>query len=278
MRILVEVGTQNNMEAVIGQVADLAANTWSNVIFLGLCPSSEGLHETAQILDGCRSLFLSGIKDNVSLYAGNSLSYQLIRQENNTWEQQYEGKGRKELRFRIRCGNPGKAVVAEARELSADIIIKSSGEKKSVAYESLKKVVNQAPCSVLIIREEKKPKMIVCCLDQDTVTQPSIEMINQLVSVYGAELEIVGVTKVNGLSSEVDRRMANILSYYTDRGIRAWVRLVDAASLKTFVSQTPKEHLLAIWMGRESFLDKIFSRQSIAGLAADAESSVLILR
>lgn len=278
MKILVEVGRQDKMESVILQVAELAANTWANVTFLGLCPSPDAVTDIAENLDACRKLFLSGIRDDVSLYSAHEAPYKLIKQENGTWEQQYPGSAKKDLRFRIRCGNPGKAVVAEAGDANADIIIKGSGRRHQEADETLRKVANQAPCSVLIIREKTKPQMIVCCLDQDTVTQSSIELINQLVNLYRAELEIVGVTGAAGLSSEVDRRMAIILSYYTDRNVKAWVRLVDAASLKTFVTRTEKQQLLALWMGRESFLDKIFSRQRIAGLAANAESSILILR
>ncbi|MBA2882934.1 hypothetical protein HNR65_003290 [Desulfosalsimonas propionicica] len=278
MKILVEVGRQNKMESVILQVAELAANTWANVTFLGLCPSPEAVNDTAENLDASRSIFLSGISDDVSLYAAHKAPYKLIKLENGTWDQQYEGSARKDLRFRIRYGNPGKAVVTEAGHANADIVVKGSRSHQHEPDETLKKVVSQAPCSVLIIREETKPQMIVCCLDQDTVSQSSMELINQLVSLYRAELEIVGITGAAGLSSEVDRRMASILSYYTDRNIKAWVRLVDAASLKTFVTQTEKDQLLALWMGRESLLDKIFSRQRIAGLAANAESSILILR
>ena len=145
--------------------------------------------------------------------------------------------------------------------------------------DAVKKVVRNAGCSVLVVKEEKTPQMIVCCLDHDTVTQASIELINQLVTLYGAELEIVGVTDLmKGLPSDVDRRMAKILAYYTDQGIKAWIKSVDADSLKSFVDQAAEHNLVALWMGKESFLDKIFSRQRLVSLATDADSSILILR
>ena len=132
---------------------------------------------------------------------------------------------------------------------------------------------------MLVIKENKQPQMIVCCLDHDTVTQASIELINQLVTLYRVELEIIGVTEeTTGLKADVDRRMARILAYYTSRNIKAWVRLVDAPSLKKFIDQSAEKNLMAVWTGKHSFLDKIFSRQHIEDLATTASSSVLILR
>jgi len=88
----------------------------------------------------------------------------------------------------------------------------------------------------------------------------------------------VGVTGVNGLPSDVDRRMTRILTYYTDRNIKAWIKSVDAVSLKAFVAQAAEKNLVALWMGKESLLVKIFSRQRLVNLATDSESSILILR
>ncbi|MFW6080890.1 MAG: universal stress protein [Desulfosalsimonas sp.] len=281
MKILVEVDQQQNPSFMVRQVAELAGNTWANITFLGICPDEKAVEETAAKLHGCREMLLSEMEGEVSPYEANSSDYRLVKLGKGSWDQQYEGKaGRKDLSFRIRCGNPGKAIVSESMDANADLIIMSGGNGGSGLWpeDTLKKVVRNATCSVLVLKEEKKPQMIVCCLDQDTVTQSSIELINQLVTLYGAELEIVGVTDSAVLPGEVDRRMASILSYYTDRGVKAWVRLVDSASLKSFVAQAEKNNLLALWMGKESLLDRIFSRQRLADMVKSAESSILILR
>ncbi len=120
--------------------------------------------------------------------------------------------------------------------------------------------------------------MIDCCLDHDTVSQASIELINQLVTLYHADLEIIGVADAKGLKSEVDRRMASILDYYVSRNIKAWVKVVDGLSLNSIIAQAAEKNLVAMWMGKESFLDKIFSKQRLGKLVTSAESSVLILR
>lgn len=281
MRILVAVDQSRNTGFVVDQVAHLAGNTWSNVTLLGICASENDVSQLAGQIDAYRNIFLSRIGGEVSPYARNDARYELVQQKKGVWNQQYKGKnGRKALNFRIRCGHAGRAIVAESADADADLIVMGCGEGAGCEWpdDAVKKVVRNAQCSVLVVKEENKPQMIVCCLDHDTVTQPSIELINQLVTLYGAELEIVGVTRVDGLPGDVDRRMARILAYYTDQGIKAWIRSVDAASLKSFVDQAAKQNLVALWMGKESFLDKIFSRQRLVNMAANAKSSILILR
>jgi nucleotide-binding universal stress UspA family protein len=281
MRILVAVDQNPETGFVVRQVADLAGNTWSNITLLGICESEDGVNELADRLNAYRNLFLSGIEDGVSPYGRPNTEYELIQQKKNVWDQKFEdNNGRKDLSCRIRCGVAGKAIVTEASEANADLIMMGCKQGTGCEWpeDAVKKVVRNAQCSVLVVKEEKKPQMIVGCLDHDTVTQASIELINQLVTLYGAELEIVGVTDLNGLPGDVDRRMAKILSYYTDQGIKAWIRSVNADSLKSFVVEAAGQNLVALWMGKESFLDKIFSRQRLVNLASDAESSILILR
>ncbi len=281
MRILAAVDQTNEPEFLIHQVAELAGNTLANVTFLGICPKEDAVNKMAERLNACRNMFLGRIDREVSPYPGNQVPYTLLELKKGIWNQKYEGKsGRKDLSFRIRCENAGKAIVAESEAAGADLAVIdcSGGGSGGWPDDAIRKVVRNEQCSVLIIKEEKKPRMIVCCLDQDTVTQSSIELINQLVTIYGAELEIVGIKKTAGLSSEVDRRMASILAYYTDQGIKAWIRLVDTGSLKKLVAQTSEKDLMALWMGRESLLDRILPRQRLVDLATNAESSILILR
>ncbi len=281
MRILVAVDQHPETGFVVRQVAELAGNTWANVTLLGICDSDAGVKDMAGQLDAYRGMFLSRIGGEVTPYARHNAEYELNQQKKGVWSLQYGGdNGRKDFSFRIRSGSAGKAIVAESVDANADLIVMGckDGSRCEWPDDAVKKVVKNAQCSVLVVKEDKKPEMIVCCLDHDTVTQASIEMINQLVTLYGAELEIVGVTDMKGLPSDVDRRMAKVLSYYTDQGIKAWIKSVDAASLKSFVTQAAEANLVALWMGKESFLDKIFSRQRLVNLAADAESSILILR
>ncbi|MCJ7685937.1 MAG: hypothetical protein MUO68_16775 [Desulfobacteraceae bacterium] len=66
------------------------------------------------------------------------------------------------------------------------------------------------------MKEEKKGDKIVCYLDHDLVSQQSLEMINQLVTLHKAELEIIDLTRGEGLKAEVEKKMDAILRYYTE--------------------------------------------------------------
>ena len=72
--------------------------------------------------------------------------------------------------------------------------------------------------------------------------------------------------------------MGQLLDYYAESDVRAWVQLVEASALESFIAQAAQKDLVALWMGKQSFLDKIFFRQRLGKLIDTAQSSVLILR
>jgi nucleotide-binding universal stress UspA family protein len=297
MRILVAVNRELYSKYVVRQVAKLARNTWANVTLLGignqappegqsvdtLLDSDESVSELADRLHSYGQQFCDCFEDADLLYGPHASEYHLVREEKGGLSLDYPGKaGRKVLDLRIRFGNTGKEILAESAEVGADLIVVGCHPEQGSSWPSDRdipqKVVENASCSVLVIKEEKQPQMLVCCLDHDTVSQPSIELINQLVTFYNAELEIIGVMDANGLRADVDRRMSRILSYYTSRHIKAWVKLVDGHSLNNFIAQAAEKNLVAVWTSKQSFLAKIFSKQHLGDLATTAQSSVLILR
>ena len=297
MRILVAVDKNPYSVYAVRQVAELARNTWANVTLLCIGDQAppenqnvdtllktEGIvHDLANLLYSYGEKFLSCFEDADLLYGTHSSDYHLVREKKGILSLDYSDQpGRKVLDLRIRFGNVSKEILAESAETGADLIVVGCNPEEECRWPTDAdipgKVVKNASCSVLVIKEEKQPQMIVCCLDHDTISQASIELINQLVTLYHAELEIIGVTGVNGLKADVDRRMARILDYYTSRNINAWVKLVDSPSLNTFIAQAAEKNLVAVWTGKQSFLDKIFSRKHLEDLATTAESSVLILR
>ena len=283
MRILVPVDNQPYSVHVVRQVAALASNTWANVTLLSVGPEA-AVADMAALLYSYRGEFLDRFSDADLLYGARASEYKLTEEGKGVITLDFpEQPGRKALDLRIRAGVPGREILAEAEDAGADLIVigcDPGGGCRWPADDNVPgKIVKNASCPVLVIKENKQPQMIVCCLDHDTVTQASIELINQLVTLYQAELEIIGVTdETTGLRTDVDRRMARILAYYTSRNIKAWVRLVEAPSLKAFIDQSAEKNLVAVWTGKHSFLDKIFSRQHIEDLATTSSSSVLILR
>ena len=288
MRILIAVDKHEYSGYIIQQASALAENTWAEITLLGIhgagLPNSENaLVSLSNTLDTYRRAFIHHFKDMESPYGPADVPYQLMERKKSVFDQVYEGpEGRKNFNVRIRCGNAGKEILAESVESDTDLIVigcaKGQGCKWIDDADVQHAIVKDAQCSVLVIKEDKEPQMIVCCLDHDQVSQASVELINQLVTFYKVDLELVGVTEKNRLKDEVDHKMAQIVNHYADCDIRAWVKLVDAPSLNSFVVQSAEKNLVVLWMGKESFLDKIFSRQRLAQLAATAESSMLILR
>ncbi len=292
MRILVAVDQNPYSEYVIRLVAALAKNTWAHVTLLGIAPSAQELvkslngrahHDLTAAMDGYRKRFLGFFPDTDSPYGHAATGYRLVQEKKGIFNLEYsEANERKALKVRIRAGNAGREILDESSQMEADLIVIGCDAKERCQWRDDAdvpgKIVKNASCSVFVVKEEKKPRMIDCCLDHDTVSQASIELINQLVTLYQVELEIIGLADAKGLSTDVDRRMASILEYYTSRNIKAWVKVVDAPSLNAFIDQASEKNLVALWMGKASFLDKIFSRQRLGHLVETAESSVLILR
>ncbi len=292
MRILVAVDKQPYSVYVVNQVAELAKNTWADVTLLGTDagrptagePKEDGLgHDMADVLTRYRNLFVRHIRDKDLPYALHGDGYRLRQDEKGVLTLDYGGEnGRKNLNARIRFGNVVKEILAESAEGDMDLILIGCGKTGRCEWANHvnvpQKVAQSATCSVLIVKEEKIPEKIVCCIDQDRVSQASLELINQLVTLHHAELEIVGLKTGDDLKTGVDRRMAHILDYYKDRNIKAWIKLVDAPSLKSFISKSAGDNLVALWMGKESFLDKFFSKKLLENFVATATSSVLILR
>lgn len=297
MRILVAVDRHPYSAHTVRQVARLAANTWADVTLLGLQSKrvSKGGNSGAaspewglddplpRALCGYRESFLDHFKEEDCPYIQREFGYKLIELRKGVWEELYVAKSaRKNLRARIRIGNPVKEILAESQEEESDLIVLGCDSTKGCGWEEgisvPQRVANEADCSVLVVKEEKKVERIVCCLDHDRVSQQSLEMINQLVTLHQARLEIVGLTEGETLRTEVERGLDSILRYYTARKTEPWIELVEISSLDSFITQEAQWGLMALWMGKKSILEKVFSKGKLSKLVKRSESSVLILR
>jgi nucleotide-binding universal stress UspA family protein len=296
MRILVAIDQHPYSTSTVDVVAELAANTWANVTILGVLPkrspggkmaaSSEAWdtdHPLATALLEYQRRFLDHFNKDECPYTQRDFGYRLIEVRKGVWEELYVAKSaRKELRARIRVGNPVKEILAEAQEEEMDLIVIGCDYSRGCEWEGgagvPQKVVNDAACSVLVSKEAKEVNKIVCCLDHALVSQQSLEMINQLVTLHKAKLEIIGLTEGEELKAEVERKMDTILRYYTARGIEPWIEIVELASLDAFISQEARRGLMALWMGKRSMLEKVFPKAKVSRLIKGSEYSVLILR
>ena len=293
MRILVAIDENSYSAHAVSEVARLAANTWANVTLLGVHAkmSSPGTasqdwtvnHPLPRAVSEYRETFLRYFKENECPYVQREFGYELIQRKKGVWDELYVVKSaRKNLKTRIRIGNPIKEILAEAEEEESDLIVLGCDNARDCAWEGQnnlpQKIVNDAPCSVLVVKEEKEVNRIVCCLDHDLVSQQSLEMVNQMVTLYKAKLEIIGLTEGEGLKVEVEKKMEAILRYYTARDIEPWIEIVELSSLDAFISQEAKWGLMALWMGKKSILEKVFPKGKVNKLIKGSESSVLILR
>jgi nucleotide-binding universal stress UspA family protein len=297
MRILVAVDENPYSAYAVDEVARLARNTLANVTLLGVVPRKNAKadrsgvaptqwnleHPLAVALRAYRETFLSRFDEEDSPYAAKEFAYELVEVRRGIWEELCVCRGtRKSLKARLRMGNPAKEILAESQEEESDLIVLGCSEDNLCAWgdgaKVPQKIVNDAACSVLVAKEAKKGGKVLCCLDQDKVSQQSLEMINQMVTLHGAGLDIVGITEGEDLRTEVERKMDGILKYYIAREIHPWIKLVDLPSLHSFISQEAERSLLALWMGKKSILEKVFPRGRLNKLVAASKSSVLLLR
>ena len=292
MRILVALDTNPYSAYVVHEVAKLAMNTWADVTLLGVearrpnfSQEESGLRSQPIVrkMEQFREEFLAYFKDEAtSPYAKTQWSYELVERGRGLWEEMCICRGRKEFRVRIRFGPPARQVLSEAQEEQSDLIVIGCSKGVDCHWEQERnapeKIVKGAPCSVLVVKEEKKPNKIVCCLDHDSVSQESLELINQMVTLHQTDLALVGLTQSDHLREEVDQKMKQILQYYTAQKIKAWVSVVDVSMLDEFIADAAEKGLIALWMGHQSLLGKFFSQDRVGKLVRKAQSSVLILR
>ena len=293
MRILLAVDQKPYSAHAVDDVAKLAGNTWADVTLLGVGPKATEIdrttshaeinHPLAKKLRNYRRNFLDHFEKEESPYEKNSCNYEFVEVRKGIWEELYVCRGgRKDLKIVLRPGNPVKEILAQSYEDDSDLIAMGCHKKGDCQWEGTinlpQKVANNASCSVLVIKEEKQIRKIVCCLDQENISQKSIEMINQMVTLYQTELEIVGLTDGTELKPKVAKNLDAILKYYNSRQIKALIKLVPTTSLESFISQEAKRSMMALWMGGQSILAKMFPRGKVDKLIQGSESSVLLLR
>ncbi len=291
MKILLAVDQQPYSAHAVQQVAKLAANTWANVSLLTIRSKGEArksgtaptpIGPSADALFAHREAFLSHFGQGECPYTSSG-DGKLTEVEKGVFEVLQPSQGaRKNLSLRLRTGEPGKEIISEAAATQSDLIVLGCDTAGGCGWEGStavpRKVAHDAPCSVLIAKAEKAVKRMVCCLDHDRVSQASLEMINQMVTLNEARLTIAGLSEHQSLKPEVEGKLSNILTYYHSRGIDPWIELVDMVSLDAFIVREARWGLMALWMGKQSILEKALPKNKVNKLIKGSEASVLILR
>jgi len=296
MRILFAGDEHPYSAFALRKAAEFAMNTWADVALLGVIPGAPGKemesggdlpwpsnHPLVEALQRYREDFLSNLTGDEGPYAQMSWVYEWVRTKGGAWEEMLVRRGtRKDLKTRIRVGNVAAEIVAESRFDAADLVVLGCTKGDKCLWDNPpnvpQKVVNDVDCSVLLVKEDQPIKRILACLDQTSVSQASLEMINQMVTIHGAQLELIGLTKEGGAKAEAYTRMIQVGDYYSDRHVDVKTRLAEISDFENFIAKENQEDLLALWMGKKSLLERFFPRDWVGRFVSTCRSSALVLR
>ncbi len=282
MKILVALDSKEYSKNIVKDVARMAENTLADIVFLGIKGDKAGSVESMQ------SALLKYQQDIYSYFSPEELPYaENGRQE---WQEKTKGdwelssKSLKEFTLKIRTGPVAKQVISVAKEMHCDLIILGCSKKFGCEWDGEMnvplRIAEDAPCSVLVVKESRVSCDIVSILDQSVVNQDALEMINQLVTLHDSGLKIVGVKEKNeSKTGEIEQRMVELLKYYNAREVSAWVKLIDSTDIKEYVTTASQEAIIALWMGgKQSLVKRLFSQSMVDKLLTMSHSSVFVLR
>jgi nucleotide-binding universal stress UspA family protein len=289
MKILFAADEQPYSAYALKEVSRLALNTWADVTIMGVTaaggpePEAEPGQPLLAALHRYREVFLEGADEALSPYAASKYRYEWVPLRGGRWEEMLVARGaKKDLQVRLRAGAPAQEILAEAREEEIDLIVLGCAKGEQCLWDGgapvPQRVVNDADCSVLLVKEEQPITRIIACLDQSYISQDSLEMINQMATLHGAGLELIGLSSEGGMKKDVYRRLIEIGDYYEDRQIQVTTRLTEVAEFENTVARELKQDLLALWVGKKSLLDRFFPRDWVGRFVGKCPSSVLVMR
>ncbi len=294
MRILLAADDKPYSEYALGRLINLAKNTWADVTILGVHPASSGKHREAgmpwpagqglsEALRKYRDIFLQNWSKDESPYETHGGQYEWIPTKEGTFEEVKVFRGqRKEFKLRLRTGSPADQIVAESKEQEIDLVILGCPKGEACGWKESgqvpQEVVNEADCSVLVVKEEQPVDRILACLDQGYISQESLEMVNQMITIHGAGLELIGLSQGGEMNKEVYTRLIEVGDYYSDRDVEVKTRLTDISQFEKVIAEEGRHDLLALWMGKKSLLSKWFSRGWIGRFVSESPCSLLVMR
>jgi nucleotide-binding universal stress UspA family protein len=284
MRILFAADEHRYSADALPQVARLGENTWADIILLGISTRSNGAPSPSGGSGG-KVITADHIGDKLEAYHKKLLAcfdtetspYRQTGPDDST-----ETTIQKQIITRTRKGNPSREILEEARESECDLIVIGCSTQEGYTWKDAGevplKVARDAACSVLVIKEDKKINKVLCCLDHDNISQESLEMVSQMITLFHADLDIVVLTDGEDVQEKIEKKLSWLIDYYSARDILPCIELVRLTSLESFVSQQARWGLMAMWMGKKSILERVFPSNKVSRLLKANESSVLLLR
>jgi len=281
MRILGVLDHNTYSCRALEDLANLCANTWADVTLLLLTPGEPNWEKSEDIIISLAKKFVEKTgADQGPYYLPDDINFKLQSDGSKI----FVSKGKKGLILRVRTGDYSKEILREAQEIDSDLIVLGCSKGMECEWKGVlglpKQIARDATCSVLVVKDTTKPNQIISFLDQSNVSQESLELINQMVTIHQAGLKIVGLMGEKGIveKEDVQRKMLDIISYYNERGLHAWITFIEKSSIEDYVANATHEGMVALWIGKKSFFSRIFSRDLLGKLIEYARSSILILR
>jgi nucleotide-binding universal stress UspA family protein len=294
MRILFAGDEHRYSDYALKEVLRLAMNTWADVTVMGVAPvaaaqeagrkppvgTNQALH---QALAAYRDAFLGGWPQDASPYALQPWKYEWIPMKTGLWEELRVTRGaKKDLKMHLRVGEAAAEILTEAREEGVDLIVLGCTKGDQCLWNGSlgvpQKVANDAACSVLLVKEDQPTKRILACFDQTSVSQESLEMINQMATIHQAQVQLIGLTKEGGMKPEAYTRLIELGDYYSDRHITVTTKLAEVSDAASAIAKETQQDLLALWVGKKSLLDVFFPKDWVGRFISTCQSSVLVLR
>ncbi len=290
MKILFAGDEHSYSEYAMRETVKLAANTWADVTLLGIHSASSARRlaspaslEVSRFFQGYRDLFLGSWRAGESPYGLPEGDHEWKALKNGRWEENNSlSGGSKGFRVRVRAGKPGAEILAEAREDQSDLIVLGCTKGERCVWEGAKpvpqEIVNDAECSVLLVKQEQPVSTIRACFDQGYISQESREMVNQMVTLHSAKLELIGLTEKGSINVDAFSRLSQLGEYFSDREISVNPRLTEVSEFEDLIGGDPNEGMLAIWAGKRSLIGRFFPRDWIGRFVSKCRTSVLIMR
>jgi nucleotide-binding universal stress UspA family protein len=272
----------------VKEVIKLALNTWADVTLMAVAPGDipapQPDHPLVKSLEGYRELFLKSADLEGSPYAKKEWRHDWLPLKSGGWEELLVCRGgKRDLRVCFRAGSAAQEIMAQAKVDETDLLVLGCTQAQDCIWQGAagpvpQKVVSDADCSVLLVKEEQPITRILACLDQSYISQESLELINQMATIHQAKVELIGMSPSGDMKKDVYRRLIEIGDYYEDRQIKVTTQLTDIADFENLISNSLKQDLLALWLGRKSLLDRVFPRDWVGRFVSKCQTSVLVLR
>ena len=290
MKILFAGDEHAYSEYAVRETVNLAMNTWADVMLLGVHTDHSARNLTspadlkvARVFGAYRDLFQGDRQGGESPYGVSGGGHEWKSLKSGRWEDVHGlSGGTKDFRVRLRAGKPASEILAEARENQSDLIVLGCTKGEHCDWEDSKdvprQIVNDADCSVLLVKEEQPVDKIRACFDQGYVSQESLELVNQMVTIHSAELDLIGLSENGSIKVDAFSKLSGLGQYYADRDMNVSTRVTEMSKFESMISGDQERSLLAIWAGKKSLIGKFFPRDWIGRFVSKCGASVLVMR